>query len=67
MIRLNFFRRLLLGKVELGTYAPKVASSDTKVGKQYIYIYRLFRYVERIRVGDKQDYKTCIASELKSI
>ena len=32
----KFFPHLLLGKVELGTYALRVASSDTKVGKQYI-------------------------------
>ena len=60
LIRLNFFRRLLFGKEGLSTYAPRIALSDTKVGKQYIY--KSSKYVERIRIGDRQDYHTCVAS-----
>ena len=28
----------------------------------YIYIYKSSRYVERIRIGDRQDYNICIGS-----
>ena len=45
----------------LGTYAPRVASSDTMVSKQYI---NHQRYAVRIRVDDKQDHIKYIAFEL---